>query len=220
MSINLSTKKIVGPNGKWWIDEEGNMFLAGNLVIEGGLDPTFFTLVSQSSITVNNTIGVESNVFKYRDNTGTENNINLGDVIVEPADVSVTHTDTNTRQTVVGNEQDIAVSTSITLSSSSNKALILCGYVWGALAAENVGMKLRRGTTTVTTTSTELADLVDVFSVGSTNDTIGGGGGMHLDSPATTATRTYGIEVRKENTSIANTFGASIAVIEVTSAST
>lgn len=217
--MDCLAKKIVGPNNKWWIDEEGNMYLAGNLIIEGGLDPTFFTCVSQFSITTPNTVGVETNVLKYRDNVGTEQNVNLGDTTSEPADVARDHSDTNVRQSLSGADEDLMVDVSITLSSSSNKALVLAGYVWGANTDEITGMRLRRGTTSVTTSSTLLAETVDDNTLASANGTQGGGGAMHLDSPASTATRTYGMFVTKDSPNINNTFGGSIAVIEVTSAS-
>lgn len=212
MTIQLECKKIVGPNGKWWIDENGNMFLAGNLVIEEGLDPTFFTLDSQSSITTNNTIGVESNVLKYRNNVGSESNVQFGDDFTAPPDVVQVDTDTNVVQSGSTGELDTIITLpTAALTSSSNEWLIFGGYVWGSQSSEIMNIEIVRATT-------QIAEPVDQNTTSSTSDTMGGGGFMIVHAPGTTASAVYSAETRKSFPSGSGSitfFGGSMAMMEI-----
>ena len=198
--IILPCKKIVGPNGNWWIDDEGNMYLKGNLVVEGGLDPTYFQCDPQAGVpAVANILMVDSNdvyKFKYRDNS-TAKKVQVGDSIVVPVGCDGTDTDTDVAPAQEPTWTSL-VSTTVSITAG-HEAVVFGGYVWSGLSSESIGL-------------TQENLLVDVTAIGSGGNTSGGGGFMRVDLvPGTTYTAT----VAKGNVSTYAVFGGSIVVMEV-----
>lgn len=205
--IQLDCKKIIGPNGKWWIDEDGNMHLKGNLVVKEGLDPTFFTCDSQGSVpSVSNIVVVHSDELKFRDSS-TAQRIQLNEAATTPVDATSDHNGTSTNMTFSGNQEvDIVTNVSITISSGS-RILIVGGFIFGGQSSENIGCKIQR-------TGDAAVEVIDVNTVGTVSDTIGGGGFAYIDSPGA-GTHTYKLICRKENTNIYEVFGGSLALMEI-----
>ena len=83
--MQIDCKKIESKNGNWSIDADGNLNLKGNLIVKGGLDPTFFTCVNQGSDTgVANSLIVISNNPYFKDSSGTLQLIQTGAISSDP----------------------------------------------------------------------------------------------------------------------------------------
>ena len=194
--------KIMGPNGKWWIDEEGNMFLAGDLVVEEGIDPTFFTCDSQGSAPAsNNIIVVVSNVLDFKNSGGTVSPIQLSALPDSTVSTSFEHIS----QTTSGLETDTVATDIISVDAAANKVWIIGSFIWAKESDECEGGAI---------SGTLAETCVPVSTTGSNNGSIGGTVFQTVHAPGSTGNKTYNITASKNDPNKADILGGTIVLLE------
>jgi len=176
---------VMGPDGKWWIDEEGNAYFDGEMTVEKDVDPKYINLVSQSGTAgaPNGSLIVDANVLKYKAPGGGVSNVPVG---ATAAAIPVVKYANN-----VPAPTNLPVSTSVTITPSSASAQIFVAASWfGRCNASNAGhtpnVTITRGGTTIGTYTGQA----------SANDTLQSfwtSAMFVIDSPGTTATYTLNI---------------------------
>lgn len=206
--VSNHLKTVKGPNGNWIIDPEGNSFLKGRLCVEGWIDPKWLQLTNQGSSSgiPNNSLFTLNDVLSFKNSSGTSQTIGP-DTAVPKVRANVD----NSTQTLFTSTPNTIVSESISPSSVSSQILVIAGYVGIADNADfgTPRVRLKRGTTTI---AEYAQDEIGVFGA----DRPYGGVITALDSPSTTGSTTYSLELFRDS-SLAGTWtveNASIALIE------
>jgi len=194
--MQLNCKKIEGSNGNWSLDEEGNLHLKGNLVIKGGLDPTYFTCDSQGSDTgVANSLIVVSNSFYFKNSGGTLQHVQLGDATGDP--IAGAAADNDTDLSIATSASNYTVE-SVSAPAGGTHEIVFGGCTWTSDAGENPRFTLG---------GTILAN--DVNS-GSTSDNSGGFAGILVRTSAAAS-----LQAAKYMTAGITVHGGSVAILKV-----
>lgn len=195
--MQIDCKKIESKNGNWSIDADGNLNLKGNLIVKGGLDPTFFTCVNQESDTgVANSLIVISNNLYFKNSSGSLQLVQMGSVSSDPmAGANAT------------NNTDTALSTSnttiatVSAPSEGTHMIVFGGSTWRSTAAQ--GPQFTLGGTILSVCETS----------GSTSNNSSGFAGIFVRNSATAILQ----GLLAENVSV-TTYGASVAILKCNTA--
>lgn len=181
---------LMGPDGKWWIDEEGNAYFGGEMTVCKDVDPQYCQLDNQNSATgvpTRSLVVVNQNL-EYKNSSSVQEDVPLGTVSGNHPTVFTSISNNidpfPTVPTTFGTNTE---SVSIT-PSSTNVDIFVMGMFFGndETGGDIPGVRLVRGSTALTT-----------WTARTTTNTIPSyWGGMlaHVDSPATTSSTTYGLQ--------------------------
>lgn len=187
---------LMGPDGKWWIDEDGNAFFNGEMTVEKDIDPQYIQLDSQSTTSgaPARSILVHSGTLKQKKSDNSVVDIDLGDPTSQPPTTQDDVNATAEPGLSIGSWTN-AASVSITPSSSSAQVFAMALFFGNDENTVNSGgvpgVRLRRRRLGVWTTLTSWDDLNVNIGVDCTS-----WGGMlsHIDSPASATLLDYQLE--------------------------
>jgi len=212
---------VMGPNEKWWIDEEGNAYFAGEMTVEKDVDPQYIQLQSSSSapsginpLSLWVSSSASPNVLKYRDSSGlNDNNVPVGTV---SGDHPVAHTDIN--HYVVpptGSAHELSTSwahectVSVTPSSVDSRIFLsACWTCWCDLDTHTPYARLYKSSALASYTSQ------DAGTSGSGAAGYSCGGLFYVDSPNTTSSVTYYLDMYEPALTTINVLHTSLVVFE------
>ena len=185
---------LMGPDGRWWIDEEGNAYFSGEMTVLEDVDPQYIQLDNQTSTPAgmpNLSLWVNNQTLKFRESTGTDTNVPLGPAsgANHPTVYSSIHNNTEPGTDVPsgGNVESV----SITPSSTSTRIMVMAFWTGcddtNSISTKGVPeVRLRRSigaTTTLVTWNSSSTTLAA--------PTHFGGAMFYVDHPNTTSSVTY-----------------------------
>lgn len=181
---------LMGPDGKWWIDEEGNAYFGGEMTVLKDVDPEFVQLDNQLNATsapARSLIVVSQNL-EYKNASSDQEDVPLGTVTGDhpTAITSITNT-TDPGVTVPSTFGTNTEAVSIIPSSTAADVFIMGMFVGSDETGGDLpGVRLVRGETALTTWT--------AATTANTTPTYWGGMIAHVDSPGTTSSTTYGLQ--------------------------
>lgn len=205
---------IMGPNGKWWIDEEGNAYFGGEMTVMKDVDPAFIQLVSTASAPTgiqNRSLWIKSNVLKYRDDGGVDVSVPVGSTPTPPTLISDINNNTDPGASLTTTE---STQNTLSITPTTNGASIYISAYWTG-SDEDVTNGAGHVPTVKLKRSSTILDTYTTFTANTGGDNSFFCGAMfYVDSPATTSATTYNLTFQAPSGAVNYLLHSSLVVFE------
>jgi Flp pilus assembly protein TadG len=184
---------LMGPDGAWWIDEDGNAYFGGEMTVCKDVDPEYCQLDNQTSASgaPNRSLVVVNQSLQYKDSGGSATDVPLGTTSAgdHPATVEDINNNADPGESLT---PGFSASNTVTINvSSGNPDVLLLAFFTGSDETGGVvpGIRIRRTTATATTLAQWTGS-----SVSTSIPTYWGGCMFGIDTSVSSGNKTYTLD--------------------------